>query len=113
MAGRATCCVAARVFDGQRHLPGHGAVVADGLVVAVAPDADLDVPAGAEQVDLAGGLLLPGFQDAHVHPVQGGLERTPLRPDRGCPRARSTSPPSRATRPRTPSGSGSSAAAGR
>ena len=26
-------------------------------------------------VDLAGGLLLPGFVDAHVHPVQGGLER--------------------------------------
>ena len=26
-------------------------------------------------VDLAGGLLLPGFQDAHVHPVGGGLER--------------------------------------
>jgi predicted amidohydrolase YtcJ len=27
-------------------------------------------------VDLAGGLLAPGFVDAHVHPVQGGLERT-------------------------------------
>jgi predicted amidohydrolase YtcJ len=24
---------------------------------------------------LAGGLLLPGFVDAHIHPVQGGLER--------------------------------------
>src|SRR6185503_5127906 len=22
-----------------------------------------------------GGLVLPGFQDAHVHPVQGGVER--------------------------------------
>ena len=30
---------------------------------------------GATEVDLAGGLLLPGFVDAHVHPVQGGLER--------------------------------------
>ena len=75
MAGRATVLRGGGVYDGQRHLPGHGAVVVDGLVVAVAPDADLDVPAGAEQVDLAGGLLLPGFQDAHVHPVQGGLER--------------------------------------
>ncbi|MGW2824538.1 amidohydrolase [Streptomyces sp. NPDC001443] len=27
-----------------------------------------------EVVDLAGGLLLPGFQDAHVHPVPAGLE---------------------------------------
>ncbi len=26
-------------------------------------------------VDLADGLLVPGFQDAHLHPVQGGLER--------------------------------------
>ena len=26
-------------------------------------------------VDLAGGLVAPGFVDAHVHPIQGGLER--------------------------------------
>ena len=38
-------------------------------------DAALEVPPGAEEFDLAGGLVLPGFQDAHVHPVQGGLER--------------------------------------
>jgi predicted amidohydrolase YtcJ len=63
------------VFDGRRHRPGVGGVVTGGRIVQVAPDADLDVPAGAEVVDLAGGLLLPGFQDAHVHPVQGGLER--------------------------------------
>lgn len=63
------------LFDGRRHRPGHGAVVADGRVAQVGPDAELDPPAGAEVVDLAGGLLLPGFQDAHVHPVQGGLER--------------------------------------
>jgi predicted amidohydrolase YtcJ len=31
--------------------------------------------AQTEVVDLAGGLLLSGFVDAHVHPVQGGLER--------------------------------------
>ncbi|MGW2700205.1 amidohydrolase [Streptomyces sp. NPDC001340] len=29
-----------------------------------------------EVVDLAGRLLLPGFQDAHVHPVPAGLEMT-------------------------------------
>ena len=28
-----------------------------------------------EVVDLAGGLISPGFTDAHVHPIQGGLER--------------------------------------
>ncbi|MFT4082146.1 MAG: amidohydrolase [Nocardioides sp.] len=34
---------------------------------------DLIGPA-TEVVDLAGRLLVPGFQDAHVHPVGGGLE---------------------------------------
>jgi predicted amidohydrolase YtcJ len=29
---------------------------------------------GTEVVDLKGRLLIPGFQDAHVHPVGGGLE---------------------------------------
>ncbi len=63
------------VFDGARYRPGFGVVVAGGRVQQVAPDTELDPPARAEEVDLAGGLLLPGFQDAHVHPVQGGLER--------------------------------------
>ena len=66
-------------FDGRRHRPGHGVVVADGRVRALAPDAELASYVGAgeraEEVDLAGGLVLPGFQDAHVHPVQGGLLR--------------------------------------
>ena len=65
------------VFDGRTHLPGHGLAVADGRVVAVVPEQDLDAYAapGAEIVDLAGGVVQPGFQDAHVHPVQGGVER--------------------------------------
>ncbi len=52
-----------------------GVAVASGRVVAVGPDAELSELAGprTEIVDLAGGLLLPGFQDAHVHPVMGGL----------------------------------------
>ncbi len=29
---------------------------------------------GTEVVELAGRLLIPGFQDAHVHPVAGGVE---------------------------------------
>jgi predicted amidohydrolase YtcJ len=64
-------------FDGHRHRPGHGVVVRDGRVVAVLPEEELREHAGAgvEVVDLAGGLVLPGFQDAHVHPVQGGVER--------------------------------------
>jgi predicted amidohydrolase YtcJ len=63
------------VFDGRRHRRGTGVLVTGGRVTAVGPDGDLEPPAGTEEVDLAGGLLVPGFQDAHVHPVQGGLER--------------------------------------
>ena len=40
-----------------------------------------------EVVDLAGGLLVPGFQDAHVHPVMGGLAT--------CCGATCTAPPRR------------------
>ena len=29
---------------------------------------------GAETVDLHGGLLVPGFQDAHVHPIAAGVQ---------------------------------------
>lgn len=49
--------------------------VKDGRIVAVAGDdiADLVGPR-TEVVDLAGRMLLPGFQDAHVHPVWGGLD---------------------------------------
>ncbi|WP_193612242.1 amidohydrolase [Nocardioides lijunqiniae] len=55
---------------------GRGAVVVrDGRVADVVLGDDVpDVP-GAARVDLAGGLLAPGFVDAHVHAVQGGLER--------------------------------------
>jgi predicted amidohydrolase YtcJ len=66
------------VFDGHRHLPEHSLLVDEGKVVGVlSPDdlAELDRPAGLDVVDLAGGLVSPGFTDAHCHPIQGGLER--------------------------------------
>ncbi|QMU76450.1 amidohydrolase [Streptacidiphilus sp. PB12-B1b] len=49
--------------------------VRDGRIVAVGADHDVRHLIGArtEVVDLAGKLLLPGFQDAHVHPVLGGV----------------------------------------
>jgi predicted amidohydrolase YtcJ len=52
-----------------------GAVaVAGGRITAVGRHADVKDLIGpdTEVVDLAGKLLLPGFQDAHVHPVLGG-----------------------------------------
>ncbi len=47
-----------------------------GRIVAVGTDDDLrdHVGTATEMVDLDGGMLLPGFQDAHVHPVLGGLD---------------------------------------
>ena len=52
-----------------------GAVaVTDGRITAVGRPTDVAelIGPGTEVVDLAGKLLLPGFQDAHVHPVLGG-----------------------------------------
>ena len=65
------------LFDGHRYAGEAQVLVRDGRVEAVATAAEaLDVPPGAQEVDLAGALLAPGFVDAHVHVVQGGLERT-------------------------------------
>jgi predicted amidohydrolase YtcJ len=49
--------------------------VKDGRIVAVGGDeiGDLVGPS-TEIVDLHGRMLIPGFQDAHVHPVWGGLD---------------------------------------
>jgi predicted amidohydrolase YtcJ len=48
-----------------------GRIVATGDVARVR-DA---VAADAETVDLAGGLLMPGLRDSHIHPLQGGLDQ--------------------------------------
>ena len=71
-----TAFVNGSVFDGHRHRrrrgPGrrgrryHGPSLTARL--RCAEDAD-------RVVDLGGGLAAPGFTDAHVHAVQGGLER--------------------------------------
>jgi predicted amidohydrolase YtcJ len=50
--------------------------VKDGLVQAVGTDDEIRELTGRRTrvIDLAGRLALPGFGDAHVHPVGGGLE---------------------------------------
>ncbi|RSN02461.1 amidohydrolase [Nonomuraea sp. WAC 01424] len=51
-------------------------LVRDGVIAAVGPEGELSRSApGHDTVDLDGGLLTPGFIDAHMHPVQAGLER--------------------------------------
>ena len=69
------------VFVGGRVLRGgtsrRGAVaVRDGRIALVGSDDDVRAMAGpaTEVVDVAGGLLTPGFQDAHAHPVAAGVE---------------------------------------
>jgi len=58
------------IFDGSRFLPAGTTVqVRQGKISQVGPPG----PArGAASVDLDGGTLLPGFTDAHLHPVFAG-----------------------------------------
>ena len=69
------------VFDGRAFLPAGTCVrVGGGRITGVGPG-----PGGrlgkAEPIDLAGGTLLPGFVDAHAHPVFAGdqMRRCDLR----------------------------------
>jgi predicted amidohydrolase YtcJ len=65
------------VAGGMPDAPAPTAVaVRDGRIAAVGTDAELRAWSGpkTEVVDLAGRMLLPGFQDAHVHPAAGGRE---------------------------------------
>lgn len=49
--------------------------IGNGRIVAIGPPGDLGDLGGphTERIDLTGQLLLPSFQDAHVHAVVGGL----------------------------------------
>ncbi|MBT8065917.1 MAG: PD40 domain-containing protein [Gammaproteobacteria bacterium] len=55
-----------------------GGVIEDGVIVvegnrikAVGAAADVDIPAGAEQVDVSGKTIIPGLIDAHAHGSAG------------------------------------------
>lgn len=49
-------------------------LVQDGVITALGDDARAAAPAGTTELDAAGGLVLPGFQDAHAHPYHAGLD---------------------------------------
>ena len=79
------------VFDGRMFLPEGTCVRVDGgTITAVGPASEVAGAggpgglAGVNVVDLEGGTLLPGFTDAHVHPVYAGdqLRRCNLREGR-------------------------------
>ncbi|MGW6941880.1 amidohydrolase [Streptomyces xanthophaeus] len=72
-----TVFVGGKVFTGTAAAPVDAAVaVGGGRILAVADEATVRSYADTdtEVVDLAGGLLVPGFQDAHVHPVVAGVQ---------------------------------------
>ncbi len=51
-----------------------GMLVRDGVIVAVGPSDEIarDLPNDIEVIDARGRVVLPGFVDAHAHPVFGG-----------------------------------------
>ena len=57
------------LWSAGRTLPGDAIAIADGRITAVGAFSDVRsaVPADARVVDAAGGLVTPGFVDAHVH----------------------------------------------
>ncbi|MDE2784873.1 MAG: amidohydrolase family protein [Gemmatimonadota bacterium] len=63
----------ATIIDGLGGAPiPDGVVIAEGdRIVAVGPAAEVTVPDGATIVDAAGGAVMPGLADMHVHMVGG------------------------------------------
>jgi predicted amidohydrolase YtcJ len=70
-------------FRGGSIFLGSGAPVADlavlvkdGRIGALVPEAELALHLGSQTkvVELDGALLMPGFQDSHIHPAGGGTE---------------------------------------
>jgi predicted amidohydrolase YtcJ len=64
--------------------PHAAALVVSGGRIAAALDDPADAPAGARRIDLAGGCVVPGLVDAHVHFPSWALARRELRLF-GCP----------------------------
>jgi predicted amidohydrolase YtcJ len=72
-----TVFLGGRVFDGSGSEPfAAGVAVAGSHILGVADDSVIRSYIGSQTrvVDASGGLILPGFVDAHIHPVEAGLE---------------------------------------
>ncbi len=69
--------VAGRVFDGTVRTASTAVAVRGGRIVRVGSDAEVRSLAGdaTRVVDAAGGLIHPGFVDAHIHAAFAGVER--------------------------------------
>lgn len=64
------------IYTGTEQAPRAGGIaVADGRILSTDPVEVARLSETAtERIDLDGRLLIPGFQDAHVHPISAGLE---------------------------------------
>ncbi len=66
-----------RVFDGHSIHQGWIVVIEGDHIIAAGPAAEIQVPAGAERIDLAGATLLPGLIEAHSHLLLYPYDQTP------------------------------------
>ena len=55
----------------DRELPAGALLVENGRIAAIGSAQSLQTGAGAEQIDLSGATLLPGFIDVHIHGAVG------------------------------------------
>jgi imidazolonepropionase-like amidohydrolase len=67
LAAETIVLVPDRVFDGRSVQEGWVVVVEDERILAAGPAADVEVPPGARQIELAGSTLLPGLIEGHSH----------------------------------------------
>lgn len=77
VAGADTVYQNGRLYTLNPALPWAEAVaITDGRIVAVGNEASIASHIGPDTrvVDLKGRLMLPGFQDSHIHPVGSGME---------------------------------------
>ncbi len=72
-----TVIVGGRIFDGRTRTSSTAVAVRDGRIVRVGSDADVRelADAATRVIDARGGLIHPGFVDAHAHAVFAGVER--------------------------------------
>ena len=54
--------------------------IREGRIIYVGTDQNLQAHVGpsTRMIDLKGRMLMPGFQDAHIHPIGAGLEANSL-----------------------------------
>lgn len=72
-----TIIVNGRVFDGKTRTSSSAVAIGSGRIIRVGSDADVQETADASTrvIDARGGLIHPGFVDAHAHAVFAGVER--------------------------------------